>query len=164
MSEQWELTTRRVFVRRLPDDPPTSPAPALPPAPCNEDFRLVESALAGERGDDQRRIAVEGVRWLQLLLCKNRDYGSSVWKQPILIPWTSAADAIMVRMSDKIERLRTLVGHEDAAEVADEKLSDTVADLGAYCLLWLARPKPEREIESPNGSTTTNPDEISEVL
>ena len=139
------------WVLEIPDDPPPCPTPA--PAPCNEDFRLVESALAGERGDDQRRIAVEGVRWLQLLLCKNRDYGPIVWEEPILAPGMGFKEAIWVRMSDKIGRLRTL--RKRASEVTDESIADTISDLGAYCLLWLVSPK---AVESPPL------DEIAEVL
>jgi hypothetical protein len=110
-----------------------------PPAPTNEDFRLVESALTGERGEDQRRIATLGVIWLQTLLAKHADYGGSVWKEPILLPGTEAGDAILTRMSDKIERLRTL--RTRPAEVVGETYGDTIGDLGSYCLLWLARPR-----------------------
>ena len=96
-------------------------------------------ALAGERGEGQQRIARTGLAWIIQLLNKNADYGSSVWKEPVLCPGLSADTAIRVRLSDKIERLRKLFSG-GKAQVKDETLEDTVGDLGAYCLLWLARP------------------------
>ncbi len=120
---------------------------AMEPAPCNEDFRIFASALAGERGEDQRRIAIVGLTWIQTLLCKNADYGGSAWKPPIMRPGLDAGDAILVRMSDKIERLSQLsrtaaVG--SGPKVVSESYRDTMADLGAYCLLYLAMPREER--------------------
>lgn len=105
-------------------------------------FGLLEGALNGDRGPDQQRIAETGVTWIELLLAKNADYGSSAWKPPLLSPGLDAGAAILVRMSDKIERIASLAakGGAGSAEVA-ESLEDTVRDLGAYCLLWLARPK-----------------------
>ena len=100
----------------------------------------IADALASDRGDDQRRIAETGVRWLEMLLAKNADYGGSAWREPILRPGLTAGDAILVRMSDKVERIRGLLSKSGNAAVADESLGDTLADLGAYCLLYLARP------------------------
>jgi hypothetical protein len=98
-------------------------------------------ALAGMRGADQQRIARVGLEWIGLLLAKNLDYGSSAWKTPVLAPGCDPATAILVRMSDKIERLgRLLGGHRGQC---DESIEDTIRDLGAYCLLWLARPREE---------------------
>lgn len=102
---------------------------------------IVEAALSGDRGPDQKRIADTAFDWLETLLRKNADYGSSAWKVPILAPTMSVGDAIMVRMTDKIERIASLL--QRPAEVRSETLEDTVKDLGAYCLLWLARPKDE---------------------
>ena len=97
------------------------------------------AALTGERGDDQKRIAEVVVAWGDLLLSKNSDYGSSAWKQPVLAPGLDADAAMRVRMSDKIERISSLL-QKGSAEV-DESIEDTIKDLGAYCLLWLARPQ-----------------------
>lgn len=99
---------------------------------------LLEEALAGERGEDQNRIASTALRWAGTILKKNADYGSSVWKEPFLAPGMPVSAAIFCRMSDKAERIRQLQAKD--AEVA-ESLEDTVSDLGSYCLLWLARPK-----------------------
>jgi hypothetical protein len=99
---------------------------------------ILEEALTGNRGADQMAIAQEVVRWGALLLRKNADYGSSAWKSPILAPDCDPGVAIRVRMSDKINRLASLL--DRPGEVADESLDDTLRDLGAYCLLELARP------------------------
>lgn len=96
------------------------------------------SALKGERGPDQRRIATIGLAWVETILLKNLNYGSSVWKAPALQPEMPVSSAILVRMSDKVSRIAALTsGIKDAV---DEPLEDTVKDLGAYCLLYLARP------------------------
>lgn len=104
---------------------------------------IIEAALSGERGPDQKRIADTAIDWMATLLRKNADYGSSAWKVPILAPTMSVGDAIMVRMTDKIERIASLL--QRPAEVKSETLEDTVKDLVAYCLLWLARPKEEND-------------------
>lgn len=96
----------------------------------------IRNALNGDN-PDQVRIARVGLDWIATLLAKNADYGSSVWKPPALKPTLSAGDAILVRMSDKVSRIGQLSGK--GPQVA-ESLEDTVTDLGAYALLWLARP------------------------
>lgn len=103
------------------------------------DWNRINAALRGDGGPNQMRIAMIGIDWLSLLLAKNRDYGGSAWKAPTLCPDLDAGQAILVRMSDKIERIASLAGKDP--EVVGESLEDTVRDLGAYCLLWLARPK-----------------------
>lgn len=102
------------------------------------DVHLFLSALNGTRGIDQRAIATEALTFAALLLRKNRDYGSSVWKPPVLSPNLSVDSAILVRMSDKVERITSL--QDSDPEVWTESLEDTIRDLGAYCLLWLAKP------------------------
>jgi len=104
-----------------------------------EKLSVVMSALRGDRGPDQRRIAEVGLDWLVTLIHKNSDYGSSAWKVPVLAPDCDTGVAIRVRMSDKISRIESLIkrkGHE-----VDESFNDTINDLGAYCLLFLARPQ-----------------------
>jgi hypothetical protein len=102
-------------------------------------------AMAGARGEDQQRIAEVGMAWIETILRKNHDYGSSVWKVPLLCPGGTMADAIFVRMTDKVERLISLRAGEPGE--VDESLDDTIQDLGAYCLLYLARPK----VKDPTG-------------
>lgn len=99
---------------------------------------IIREALDGIRGDDQRRIATVGLAWVETLLRKNADYGSSAWQVPVMCPKLSASDAILVRMSDKIQRILALMNKP--AEVVSESLHDTFSDLGAYCLLYVAQP------------------------
>lgn len=97
----------------------------------------IRQALASDN-EDQRRIAEIGLEWIATLLAKNQDYGGSAWQAPALKPSLSTGDAILVRMSDKVSRIASLSTQE--AQV-DESLEDTIKDLGAYALLWLARPE-----------------------
>jgi hypothetical protein len=106
----------------------------------DESLALTLEALQGRRGDHQRRIARTAIEWAATLLRKNVDYGSSAWKEPVLAPGLPTGVAIMVRASDKIERIRSLLQRSNGPQFADESLADTIADLGAYMLLWLARP------------------------
>ena len=115
------------------------PSPSYLP---NSDGKILIDALDGKRGRDQARIATVALAWAATLLRKNMDYGSSVWKVPVLAPKCSISDAIYVRMSDKVSRLAAL--QEQEGEVA-ESIEDTVSDLGSYCLLWLARPPAHEE-------------------
>ena len=101
-----------------------------------DDWDLVEAAWHGSRGDDQQLIAEEGIAWIATMLRKNRDYGGSVWRQPVLAPDCKPGTAIRVRMSDKIARIQSLL-EKDGAEVNDESLEESIRDLGAYCLLLL---------------------------
>lgn len=103
-----------------------------------QDLEVLQTALTGDRGADQEAIAEEVVKWGAMLLRKNRDYGSSVWQSPILAPECTPGTAIRVRMSDKLNRLMTLL--VQPPEVVNESIDDTLRDLGAYCLLELARP------------------------
>lgn len=103
-----------------------------------DDLDRVREGLVDAR-DDQRAIAERGLAFVAMLLRKNADYGGSVWKRPILKPSLAPGDAILVRMSDKIERLAHMAGHE--AEVADESYEDTMSDLAAYAILFLGRPR-----------------------
>lgn len=100
---------------------------------------LVDEALDGLRGEDQQRIASVGMSLLETILKKNRDYGSSVWKRPIIAPDMPVAAAIRCRMSDKISRLIQLI-ENGKAEVEDESFNDTLGDLVAYGILYLAKP------------------------
>ena len=102
------------------------------------DLDLVRSALSGSIGPSQPRIAQVGLDWIATLIKKNTDYGDSAWTEPVLAPNLPAKQAILVRMSDKINRLKSLSQKE--ALVA-ESYNDTMKDLGAYALLYLAAPE-----------------------
>lgn len=67
---------------------------------------------------------------------KNKNYGDSVFGDPVLAPWVDASDAILVRMSDKIKRCQTLVRGEP--DLVGESLRDTLTDLAVYIIIWLS--------------------------
>lgn len=102
------------------------------------DLERCQQALAA--GGDTARIVAVGLAWLAKLANKNADYGSAVWKPSKLAPEASLATTIRVRMSDKVERIESLLKSGAGPRVQDETLDDTIGDLGAYCLLYLARP------------------------
>lgn len=104
----------------------------------SDQMKTFLEALTGERNEDQCRIALAGLEFIATLLRKNADYGSSVWNPPALCPQMGIGATILVRMSDKVSRIASLQDKE--AEVA-ESIEDTIKDLGAYALLWLARPQ-----------------------
>ena len=75
--------------------------------------------------EELEAIAAETV---ELILCKNRDYGGS---------WSIQGIAgVLVRLSDKFFRIKHL---SDGAEalVSGEKIEDTLRDAIGYCLLGL---------------------------
>lgn len=70
-----------------------------------------------------------------LLLKKNTNYGSSVFKHPKMAQDLEPGMAIRVRLSDKLERLENLLkGNPD---LVGESIVDTIKDLIGYYILWL---------------------------
>ena len=104
----------------------------IDPAP-QTDKHIFLDALGGVRGETQKAIAEVGLQWITTLLKKNNDYGSSVFKEPVLAPGMPVTSAIDVRMSDKIARIQNLKTAKQ--EVSNESIQDTYNDLGSYCLL-----------------------------
>jgi hypothetical protein len=112
--------------------------------PIEQDKRdYITEAVMGRHGEDQQRIAKVGLDWVNTLLAKNADYGSTVWDSPKLAPYVNPGIAILTRMSDKIDRLINL-SKKNGPQVHTESFDDTISDLGAYCLLYLARPNREK--------------------
>lgn len=72
------------------------------------------------------------------LIKKYTDYGSSAFERPYLHPHIPVEDAILVRMSDKVNRLHNIMQNN---AVCDETIDDTVLDLAGYCILFLANRK-----------------------
>lgn len=58
---------------------------------------------------------------------KNHDYG----------------DSFLVRLMDKLERLKTLLGKGEQAQVVDESIYDTLIDMANYCIMEVV----ERRLE-----------------
>lgn len=85
---------------------------------------------------DKIRREIDKLR--DLLISKNRDYGASAFESPSLMPGLTPTAAILVRMSDKINRLQTLSRERITRQVASETFDDTIRDLAGYCILYLA--------------------------
>lgn len=114
-----------------------------------EDYNLIRSAMDGRFTPDAQRIAEVGTAWVATIIRKNTDYGSSVWKPALFAPHLDPGTVILVRMSDKVSRINSLIQRGEA--LVNESLDDTIQDLGAYCLLYLARP-----MDSNKGPTDSN--------
>ena len=70
----------------------------------------------------------------KLYVAKNADYGDSFAKVREEIP-----NAILVRLSDKLNRLKSLMTKDDDdRKVRDESIDDTLMDIANYALLELA--------------------------
>lgn len=133
LGERWTVTD-------LPPLPADRPMEDADMAEVDEDFRLVDEAVLGRRGEDQEAIARYGLHVLATLIRKNTDYGSSAWKSPMLCPQLTARQGLQCRLSDKIQRLQTLLKSDDPM-VVEESLEDTFRDLVGYGILWLACPE-----------------------
>jgi len=70
-----------------------------------------------------------------LLLKKNRDYGSSFRKPGILSGALDPKSKLLVRIDDKLERFANLFEKGTDADVPDESIIDTVTDLIGYFVL-----------------------------
>jgi hypothetical protein len=84
---------------------------------------------------DQELIKETMADVTDLLLRKNRDYGSSFRKPGIISGSLDAKSKLLVRIDDKIERLSNLLAKGTDGDVADEGVSDTVSDLIGYFVL-----------------------------
>ena len=71
----------------------------------------------------------------RLLISKNNDYGSSAFQRPALAPDMEPETAILVRIGDKIERLRT-IAKSTRLNVTGERFEDTMRDLAGYIILY----------------------------
>ncbi len=73
---------------------------------------------------------------IELVKDKNKDYGSSAFSYPVFVPWIPPQTAILVRLSDKVARIKNLFG-KGVSSVPTEAVEDTVRDtVGYLCLLW----------------------------
>ena len=84
---------------------------------------------------DQELIKEKMESVTDLLLRKNRDYGSSFRKPGILSGALDAKSKLLVRIDDKIERLGNLLAKDSDGDVPNESMSDTVTDLVGYFVL-----------------------------
>jgi hypothetical protein len=152
-----EVTEAEAWAVLEPASSSSLPPRIHSPVPSS-DVTLLRKALDGERGDDQKRIADIGLKVVATLLRKNRDYGGSAHKRPVLVPTLAPRQAILVRMSDKVHRIITLLGAADASRSphglsessiasgppeVQESLEDSFTDLIGYSMLWLTCPEEE---------------------
>ena len=108
--------------------------------PCNVCFNgsYYEKSVCyfGENLDDYGRF--ENMRTVvneivDLIEKKNNDYGNSATQT-----YEEYGDiAFFIRISDKINRLKSLTINNKTQEVKDESIEDTVKDIIGYCLLYL---------------------------
>ncbi len=84
---------------------------------------------------DQELIKAKMESVTDLLLRKNRDYGSSFRKPGILSGALDSKSKLLVRIDDKLERLGNLIEKNSDGDVPDESMSDTVTDLIGYFVL-----------------------------
>ncbi len=86
---------------------------------------------------DQELIKEAMARVTDLLLRKNRDYGSSFRAPGILSGALDSKTKLLVRIDDKLERLANLLEKKTDVAVADESVIDTATDLIGYFVLLL---------------------------
>lgn len=91
---------------------------------------------AAEGSGYEQAIALRILELSDTLLRKNADYGSAVFSAPCLALEIDPDVAILVRMSDKIARLRNLLP-DCTQDVDDESIEDTMRDLAGYAILYL---------------------------
>ncbi|HPN95971.1 MAG: hypothetical protein BWY28_02760 [bacterium ADurb.Bin236] len=84
---------------------------------------------------DQELIKEKMESITDLLLRKNRDYGSSFRKPGILSGALDSKSKLLVRIDDKLERLGNLLEKNSDGDVPNESMSDTVNDLIGYFVL-----------------------------
>ena len=86
--------------------------------------------ISRDRFENMRRVVNEIV---SLLEKKNNDYGNSATQT-----YEEYGDvAFFIRISDKINRLKSLTINNKTQEVKDESIEDTIKDIIGYCLLYL---------------------------
>ena len=88
-----------------------------------------------------RRIAQDLANLYSL---KNEDYGDSFGRSVEKYGLISA----LTRISDKFNRLESLILAHGDAKVSDESLDDTLKDLAAYCIMTLVAREQQKEKET----------------
>ena len=112
----------------ISDDTPAIPTPTKQPTvPDNvQRFRRISQDLAN------------------LYALKNEDYGDSFGRSVEKYGLISA----LTRISDKFNRLESLILAHGNAKVSDESLDDTLKDLAAYCIMTLVAREQQKEKET----------------
>ena len=78
----------------------------------------------------------------QLYIRKNADYGDSFAQLRKRYP-----NFVCMRLFDKLNRLDTLIQPGYEAQIADEKLEDTLMDIANYAVMEILERRAEREVQ-----------------
>lgn len=102
----------------------------------NTYYRLAteyESPAQAEEATPSREQAITNASHAlgDLLARKNADYGNSFAEQYSEYGLLS----VIIRLDDKLRRLKSLANSQEGAKVADEAIADTLLDMAGYALL-----------------------------
>lgn len=121
-------------ITQILDDTPVIPTPTKQPTTPDNVKRF-------------RRIAQDLANLYSL---KNEDYGDSFGRSVEKYGLISA----LTRISDKFNRLESLILAHGNAKVSDESLDDTLKDLAAYCIMTLVAREQQKEKENSGAEVT----------
>ena len=110
------------------------------PAPLGDDTPVIPTPTP-DNVQRFRRIVTE---LADLYSRKNEDYGDSFGRSVEKYGLISA----LTRISDKFNRLESLILAHGNAKVSDESLDDTLKDLAAYCIMTLVAREQQKEKEN----------------
>ena len=101
-------------------------------------FYSLEYLVSKELSDDFRDAKAadmydELYHIISVVRAKNSDYGSAALSPAILLPWLDVRFGLLVRLSDKIQRLYKLYNAEKTE--VNESLEDTLRDIVGYVFL-----------------------------
>ena len=115
------------------------------PAPISNDTPVIPIPTKQSTVPDNvqrfRRISQD---LANLYALKNEDYGDSFGRSVEKYGLISA----LTRISDKFNRLESLILAHGNAKVSDESLDDTLTDLAAYCIMTLVAREQQKEKEN----------------
>ena len=118
--------------------------PAHPLEPTNLSllvFYSLEYLVSKELSDDFRDAKASDMydelhHIISVVHAKNSDYGNAALSPAILLPWLDVRFGLLVRLSDKIQRLYKLYNAEKTE--VNESLEDTLRDIVGYIFLIYA--------------------------
>ena len=102
----------------------------------DSDWLRTTTRLQPPLTDSQALIAKKCEELKELLLEKNRKYGDSAINPCRVFSKASATEQILVRMDDKINRIKNRQNDED---------EDVIKDLAGYCILYMIAKEKESE-------------------
>ena len=110
------------------------------PAPISDDTPVIPTPTP----DNVQRFRRISQDLANLYSLKNEDYGDSFGRSVEKYGLISA----LTRISDKFNRLESLILAHGNAKVSDESLDDTLKDLAAYCIMTLVAREQQKEKEN----------------